>query len=205
MPDFTFNCPHCQQSLEASDELLGQECNCPLCNRPIRLPEPEPKQSVKPQNKTRTCPFCRETILLDAVKCKHCHEFLNDKNEQLATSPPQETPPVKATYNTSKGTFTGTMPLLVKLAVRAVQNLGWKLNTANEDMGIVTFTTGMTMGSWSGVSGSLNIKEISKNQFHVTGTGKQNLSGMQLVAFDLGDEAQKKAQKAIDKMKELAR
>ena len=39
----------------------------------------------------------------------------------------------------------------------------------------------------------------------MTGTGKQNLSGGQLIALNIGNEAQSKARKAIDMMKELGK
>jgi hypothetical protein len=97
------------------------------------------------------------------------------------------------------------MTLLVKLAMRAVQELGWKLENANESLGMVTFETGISWGSWSGVSCSLSIDEVSENQFRVTGTGKQNVRGGQLLALNIGGEAKGRAQKAIKKMKELAR
>ena len=81
MADFKFNCPHCKQSLEAPEELLGQVINCPSCNGSIQLPNPEPQPpataSLPPQDQTRACPFCGETILAVAVKCKHCGEFLH--------------------------------------------------------------------------------------------------------------------------------
>lgn len=43
MTDFKFNCPHCEQSLEAPDELLGQPIECPSCNGSIQLPAPPPQ------------------------------------------------------------------------------------------------------------------------------------------------------------------
>jgi hypothetical protein len=61
----------------------------------------------------------------------------------------------------------------------------------------------VSWGSWSGVSCSLTIEEISPNTFRVLGTGKQNLRGGQLLAIDFG-EAKGRAAKAIEKMKELA-
>jgi zinc-ribbon domain len=107
-------------------------------------------------------------------------------------------------YNRDTDTFTGTMILMVKLAMQAVQALGWKLDTANEALGLVTFETGMSWGSFSGISCSLNIEQVSPNTFRVTGSGKQNVRGGQLVAFNIGGEAQGRARKAIEKMRQLA-
>ena len=42
MGDFNFNCPHCKQSLEAPEEMLGTDINCPMCNGQVQLPKPEP-------------------------------------------------------------------------------------------------------------------------------------------------------------------
>jgi len=93
---------------------------------------------------------------------------------------------------------------MVKLAMKTVQALEWKFDDANETLGLVTFQTGMRWGSWSGVSCSLSIEEVSPNTFNVTGVGKQNIRGGQVVALDLGGEAKKKARNAIDMMKKLA-
>ena len=94
---------------------------------------------------------------------------------------------------------------MMKLAMRAVQLLGWKLEQVNENLGLVTFETGVSWGSWSGISCSLNIEEVGPNTFRVKGTGKQNVRGAQIFAVNVGGEAQGRAQKAIDKMKEIAR
>jgi len=107
-------------------------------------------------------------------------------------------------YDRGNDVFRGSLIQVVKLAMRAVQDLGWKIDQVNENLGLVNFTTGMSWGSWSGVSGTLNIDEDGSGGFKVTGTGKQNLSGGQLIAFNIGNEAQGKAQKAISRMKELA-
>jgi hypothetical protein len=93
---------------------------------------------------------------------------------------------------------------MVKLAMRAVQELGWKLDNANETLGLVTFETGISWGSWSGVSCSINIEQVDEHWFRVTGTGKQNVRGGQILALNFGGEAQRRVAKAIDKMKELA-
>jgi len=41
MSDFKFNCPHCNQSLEAPADMLGSTIECPACNGSIQLPEPQ--------------------------------------------------------------------------------------------------------------------------------------------------------------------
>jgi hypothetical protein len=95
------------------------------------------------------------------------------------------------------------MSLLVKLAMKAIQEHGWTLDQANDNIGLVTFKTGMSWGSWSGVIGSLNILEVSQNTFKITGTRKQNVSGGQLIALNIGNEAKNKAKKVIKTMQRI--
>ena len=68
---------------------------CPACKKPIRLPrssqEPDQKSVASsipsnrdpapPATQTKPCPFCAETILVAASKCKHCGEYLKKKEE----------------------------------------------------------------------------------------------------------------------------
>ena len=94
MADFKFNCPHCKQSLEASEEMLGQTINCPACNGAIELPAPTTRRAVyaPPPNQTesRACPFCGEQILASAIKCKHCGEFLDGRAKLTAVVKPKK-------------------------------------------------------------------------------------------------------------------
>jgi uncharacterized OB-fold protein len=146
------------------------------------------------------------------TNCSECGREISDKAETCpgcgapvnVTIKQQSQTPTVVRYNLDTDTFTGTMVLMVKLAMRAVQEFGWKLDQANETLGMVTFQTGLSWGSWSGISCSLNIEEISPNTFRVNGTGKQNVRGGQILALNIGGEAQGKARKAVEKMKELA-
>ena len=51
MSDFKFNCPHCKQSLEASDDMHGDVIDCPTCQRRIQLPPADTSDSGLPQKK----------------------------------------------------------------------------------------------------------------------------------------------------------
>lgn len=62
----------------------------------------------------------------------------------------------------------------------------------------------MTWGSFSGVSGTIVLQEEGVHEFKLTGTGKQNLRGGQLIAMNLFNEANSKVQKIIAKARELA-
>lgn len=144
------------------------------------------------------------------INCAECGRDVSDKASAcpgcgapvagVVTSPE----PTRVRYDRKSGLFEGTKPLMAKLAMKAVQALSWKIDQVNETLGLVTFQTGMSWGSFSGVSCSLSIDEVSEHQFRVSGTGKQNVSGGQMFALNIGNEAQGKANKAIEKMRELA-
>lgn len=146
------------------------------------------------------CPECGREISDKAAACPGCGAPTPTTADGL---PKAEPSPSHITYDSQTDTFVGTMTTVVKLAMRAIQHLDWKLDSANENLGLVTFQTGISFGSWSGISGSLNIEEIEVGHFKVSGTGKQNLRGGQLIALNIAGEAQGKAYKAIEVMKQL--
>lgn len=146
------------------------------------------------------CFECRREISDKAVACPGCGAPV-----AIPVGTPEPPPsPSRVGYNRETDRFTGNMVLVVKLAMRAIQQLGWKIDAANENLGFVSFQTSMSWGSWSGISGSISVEETDPGFFKVSGTGKQNIRGGQLIAFNIGGEAQGKAKNAIDLMKELA-
>lgn len=109
--------------------------------------------------------------------------------------------PKSPTYHKEYNKFNATMEQMINLAQKAVRNNNFTVTNASH--GFVAFETGMTWGSWSGVSGSVSIEEHEPNWFTVSGGGKQNTRGLQLAAFDFG-EAKGKAEKVIATMKTLS-
>lgn len=45
----------------------------------------ESSDSIPRNTDTKSCPFCGEEIRLTAIKCKHCGEFIGEKNEKSST------------------------------------------------------------------------------------------------------------------------
>ena len=103
---FKFDCPYCNQSLEAPEDIMGTMIECPSCNGQIQLPnstshlntkdtfanpqksnkkiilrKPQKQAISKTDAKERQCPFCGEEILKIAIKCKHCGSDLIEKKE----------------------------------------------------------------------------------------------------------------------------
>lgn len=80
MADFKFNCPHCNQDLEAPEDMLGQTIKCPSCEKNIHMAAPIPPHLplVPPVSGSMPCPYCGEDVLVRSKKCKHCGEFLDE-------------------------------------------------------------------------------------------------------------------------------
>jgi len=58
MSDLKFNCPHCNQSLEAPPEMTGQTIDCPSCSGSIRVPDTQPglKSPIPPPGASAVSP-----------------------------------------------------------------------------------------------------------------------------------------------------
>ena len=117
---------------------------------------------------------------------------------------PEQRASGRVRYNRKTDTFSGTLSAVMKLAVRAVQDLGYRIDNANESLGLLTFQTGMTWSSWNGALCSLSFEERRPNAFRGVASAKANQSGGQIFAPDLFGELKGKATKVIDRMTELA-
>lgn len=100
-----------------------------------------------------------------------------------------EAPPVQAAwtgYRRADNTFHGSLGTVVQYATLALSDLGWPITGTSEMARTLTFETPMSMGSWSGITGTLSFFEVGPNVWRVSGAGKQNVRGAQLVALDMG-------------------
>ena len=140
------------------------------------------------------CAECGRDVSDQAATCPNCGAPVDAASAPVA--------PGKISYR--DGEFVGTSAQLMELAKTAVGRCNYRVDAADAGAGTVTFTTGMTMGSWSGVSGTVSWQETAPYRFQVTGHGKQNVKGGQMVALNLFDEANAKARNVIEQMMQLA-
>ena len=142
------------------------------------------------------------------VKCAECGREVSDKaaNCPSCGAPVDPETSVRAPTSLSfdNGEFVGTSQMIAELAKKAIASANYRLDSVDAASGTATFTTGVTMGSWSGVSGTIFWAETTPYRFQVTGQGKQNVQGGQVVAMNLFDEANAKANNVIREMVRLA-
>lgn len=113
------------------------------------------------------------------IKCEECGREISDKAAACvgcgapivrAAIPG----PTRIYYDQGCDAFIGTKALAVKLAVNAIRKIGWRLDSADENTGIVAFTTGVTWASWRGVSGTIAIEDVAENKFRAVGSSQQD-------------------------------
>lgn len=104
------NCPHCDNPIDSNASI------CPTCNKDVR-PVPRRPATLDPNaalanlesssdaattpppaRRTKRCPFCAETILAQAVVCKHCK---SDLKAGRPATPALPFPPVPGAKPTS--------------------------------------------------------------------------------------------------------
>ena len=84
--DITFRCDHCGQSIEIDEAGVGAVVECPKCSESVLVPEQKRPNQVAATN-LRRCPYCAEEIRTDAIKCRHCGEFLDGRLKQNSPAP----------------------------------------------------------------------------------------------------------------------
>ncbi len=89
----------CGQEMLAPESLAGRVGRCPKCGAQVAIPAPggpfPATASLPPEEpagepdvagaRTKSCPVCAEEILAEAVKCKHCGEYLEGRRGRPRT------------------------------------------------------------------------------------------------------------------------
>ncbi|MBU4247254.1 MAG: NINE protein [Verrucomicrobia bacterium] len=89
----TIDCPSCQGQIKIPNPISQpqQRIRPPQRPSPLQRPAPDPRAqqiTPAPPPQHKTCPFCGEEILLSAIKCKHCGEFLDERPKQTPFAAP---------------------------------------------------------------------------------------------------------------------
>ena len=107
--------------------------------------------------------------------------FQTDNEIQAATTPQR---PI---YFPQFNKFNATQQQIMNLAANCIRACGYTLTGANDSLGLLAFETGITFGSWSGASCSIQVQQHEPFWFTADGAGKQNVRGAQLLAIDFGE------------------
>ena len=140
------------------------------------------------------CSECRKEVSEKAQTCPNCGAPVDAETSIAA--------PEKLGY--ADGQFIATSAMMVELAKKAITGLNYKVDGVSGETGTASFTTGMTMGSFSGVSGTISWEEVTPYRYILSGQGKQNVQGGQVLALNLFNEANGKVDNVKAEMRRLA-
>lgn len=109
-------CPFCRKIYQAEEAWIGQAAECPECGKEItiqafqdtpkieekQLSIKEPAQFESSPYETKECPFCSEIIKKNAIKCRFCGSFLDEKSEVGISTAPLNSVSPKGQLGTNK-------------------------------------------------------------------------------------------------------
>lgn len=69
-------CPHCQKTLVARDDTVGEPRRCPLCGKVFTVPLPRDAEEIAPVTQVEVatkCPRCGALMAPGTTTCRRCH------------------------------------------------------------------------------------------------------------------------------------
>ena len=79
-------CPRCGQEYEVEETILGQNVECPICQKKFIAASSAHKiTSTKQETPSPklACPWCRESISIAAKKCRYCGEYIDESYKPI--------------------------------------------------------------------------------------------------------------------------
>ncbi len=102
-------CPNCGQDYEVPDDFT-EDVTCQICNAAFSIQKTD--TAPVPATAEKKCPFCGEMIRIEAIKCKHCGEFLDGRKRQASPQAPKAAKIAKST-NRGKGCLIEVVGLII--------------------------------------------------------------------------------------------
>ena len=72
MAEFRFNCPQCNEELEAAEDMTGETVECPSCEAHFEVPAAGGNDAGAADASGSGCPSCGVEMPADAVLCVQC-------------------------------------------------------------------------------------------------------------------------------------
>lgn len=139
------HCPICQEEIDEDIEI------CPYCHEKVQGQPSQTTTNTSNSDSLRRCPYCGETILSTAKKCKHCGEWLDSNTNPKISSPTSNAtallPPtlpwgygwyrffsiMAIIFSLSVFTYTGGSLILVLIDIFLFVSLNYYLHTFKEN------------------------------------------------------------------------
>jgi len=171
-------CTNCDAENEARFKF------CETCGTPLFKPlQTLSNQGIVAHSELKKCPFCAESIQVDAKKCRYCGEFLEGGPKPKLATYVKETSRNNAVYIESDGDKEN----LIELITSAIRDSGgYLLTSVDERSGLIRFETG-SLTFWSNAGEEITAS-VASTEFGASAmfVAKTKPAGMMRLSFGVG-------------------